>query len=448
VPTVDADLDKVALKLHDSGALWPRAELLRWFNDGYRQLCAQSGAVRRWRVLDVPGRATYAITHEWEARYASGGTVRKFGRAGLGERYQSSGLWEVEMTAGVTPTTALDQITHEWERAFLSGGVDLQYRFTFPANHQRVVRLEYQGRRLYPITVRELDETDTDWPGQGGEPRFWTTGAGRIRSVELFEIQTTYVRAYSLIDSDTGLPRGFSGDRTYSVTTTTPTDNAYAYMTSGDAHGLTEADPALMRGLGWRASRATDTAGTYAIQPWEVQVVDGESEFTDGEDDGYGTFTWELEFGAPSVVLGVGTIRGVTSDDRQYWPVFSDAQPTLLCGRVGDWGSSDDSVLALEVVTPDLDLLETDTPALIPGPMQKYLRYFVLSRAFGRPGEGRSPVLADHYARRFNRGVAFFQRLGDVARKDRQYQREEATGADRRRPPRVRLPAEFPRVNW
>ena len=446
MPTVSADLDKVQKKLHDDGALWTRTELLRLYNDGYRELCAFSGAVRRWRVLDVPGRATFAIAHEWESRYTYGGTSRKFTRAGLGERYQATNLWEVEQTGGVTPTTSLDGITHEWERSVLSGGVDLQYRFTFPANHQRVVRLEWQGRRLHPISVRELDETDSDWPAQAGEPRWWTTGAGRIRSVELYEITTDYTLSYHLIDSDRGLPRGFSGSRTYAVSTTTPLGNAYAYMTAGDSDGLTRADAALVRGLGWRPTKATATTGLYATQTWEVEHVAGASTFTTGVM--FGTFAWELEFGAPEVIFGTGTIRGAVSDDRQYWPVSRDAQPTQLCGRVGDWRSSDDSILALEVVTPDLDLLEADTPALIPEPMQKYLRFFVLSRAFGRPGEGRNPVMADHYARRFQRGVAFFQRLSDVTRKDRLWQREEATGVDHRRPPRVRLPAEFPRVHY
>ena len=251
MPPVSETLDKCQLKLHDGGVLWPRTELLRWLNDAYRTMLAQSGAVRRWRPLDVPGRATYAISHEWEARYTTG-TSRKFTRAGLGERYQSSALWEVEETAGVAPTTSLTAITHEWERSILSGGVELHFRFLFPKNHQRVARLEWQGRRLAPITTRELDETETDWYAQAGEPRWWTTGTGRIRTVELYEITTDYIAAYHLIDSDAGLPRAFSGDRTYGVETTTPVGNAYAYATSGDAHGLTTAARALLRGRGRR----------------------------------------------------------------------------------------------------------------------------------------------------------------------------------------------------
>lgn len=441
---VSDDLDRVQDYLHDDGALWPRAELLRWYNDGYRQLLANSGAVRRWRALDAPGRHTYAITHEWEARFASGGTVRKLFKAGLGERYQSSGLWEVEQTAGVTPTTSLTGVTHEWERAQITGGIDAHYRFTFPRNHQRMVGLWWQGRRLHPITVRELDETDTDWSEQVGEPRWWTNGTGRIRSVELYEISTTYTLAYHLIDADTGLPRSFSGDRTYDAITTTPTHNAYAYFTSGDADGLTRAADALARGLGWRVTLETDTAGTYTTFAWEQEMVDGETTFT--TEVTHGTFSWELEFGAEEITFGLGSIRSVDSADRQYWPVATDAQPDVFCGRVLDWRSSDDSLLALEVVTPDLDVLETDTPALIPAQMTKYLRFFTLSRAFGRPGEGGNAVLSDHYGRRYRRGEAFFQSLSNVARKDRVWQREEATGEDRRRPPRVRLPSEFPRV--
>jgi hypothetical protein len=424
--TVGDDLDKIQDKLHDDGALWTRTELRRWYVDAYRDLLAFSGAVRRWRPLDVPGRHTYAITHEWEARHASGGTVRKTSRAGLGERYQSTALWEVELTAGVTPTASLYGITHEWERSVLSGGVDLQYRFTFPRNHQRIVRLEWEGRRLHPVSVRELDDADTDWASQAGEPRFWTTGTGRVRAVELYEITTTYIRGYHLIDPETGLPRSFSGDRSYSVTTSTPAGNTWAYATPGDADGVKGSAP--FPGLGWRFATYSETYDGYA---------------TDGADRN--TFAWEAEYGFTELTFGVGTIRGLTSDDRQYWPVAADAQPDVFCGRIADWRSSNDSLLALEVVTPDLDVQEDDTPALIPAPMQKYLRFFVLSRAFGRPGEGRNPILADHYDRRFQRGVKLLQRFGDVARKDRQFQREQGSGSVTR-PARVRLPAEFPSV--
>ncbi len=89
--------------------------------------------------------------------------------------------------------------------------------------------------------------------------------------------------------------------------------------------------------------------------------------------------------------------------------------------------------------------MEADTPSLIPPQMTKYLRFFVLGRAFGRPGEGRQPVLADFYSRRFQRGVDLFRAMGDVARNDRTFQREDMQPS-RVRPPYVRFPATYPSV--
>ena len=64
MPTVETDLDKVQARLHDSGTLWPRTELLRFYNDGYKQLVARSKATQRFFVHDVPGRVTFAGTFE------------------------------------------------------------------------------------------------------------------------------------------------------------------------------------------------------------------------------------------------------------------------------------------------------------------------------------------------------------------------------------------------
>jgi len=66
MPLVETDLDKVQSRLHDDGTLWPRAELLRYYNDGYRQLLARSKCTRRLHSMDVPGRVAYAGVYEWE----------------------------------------------------------------------------------------------------------------------------------------------------------------------------------------------------------------------------------------------------------------------------------------------------------------------------------------------------------------------------------------------
>ena len=667
--TVAADLALIEARLHDDNAVWPRAELLRLYNDAYRQLLAQAQAVRRWRPTDLPGRHTFGITQEWEAASASRGTVRKPTHAMLAEAYQGTSLWEIEAVEGITPTTSLGGHTQEWERAYRSGDSDLHFRFSFPRNHERVVRLEWQNRKLHPVGVRELDDSDSRWYAQIGEPRWWTTGTGRVRSVELYEIATAYLQTYALPTTPEGIAREFAGSRTWAVEVPIEHPTSYAYTSSADV-------PTLLSGLGSRVTRRAsasgylgevladlplvywrlgessgtvaaaargDTAGTYsgsptlgqtglvtgdtavrfdgvndyvdvtgtavtlsangatawsvecwvqttatpvtgvplffvakpksafyayalyldaqapgkliaafglpgtailatslttvndglphhivatrdaagvtiyvdgrldataasaaaisdddnfsvrigalgpefagiegyvaatidevalytsalspvrvaahyaagvgatttpvyAIHVWEEEFLEGETTFTASVT--IGTYTWEHQFGAERLVLAVGQARSVSSTARQYLPVTSDATLGTLLGHIVDWRSSEDAVFALEVVVPDAELVAADTPDLIPSQMTKYLRFYVLSRAFGRPGEGRQPILADFYGRRFQRGVDLFRAMGDVARTDRTFQRQE-TVPSRTRPPYVRLPATFPSV--
>jgi len=72
MPTVETDLDKVQEKLHDNAVLWPRTELLRWYNDAYRDLLAKSSAVCRFLPLELPGRFSSTYFHDWEPRYITG----------------------------------------------------------------------------------------------------------------------------------------------------------------------------------------------------------------------------------------------------------------------------------------------------------------------------------------------------------------------------------------
>lgn len=570
--TVSADLDRVQARLHDDETLWTRAELLRLYNDGYRALLAQSGTVRRWRPTDLPGRHTFGITQEWEAASAARGTVRKPTFAMLAEAYQGTSQWEIEAIEGITPTTSLGGHTQEWERAYREGDSDLHFRFSFPRNHERVVRLEWQNRKLHPVGVRELDDSDSRWFAQIGEPRWWTTGTGRVRSVELYEIATAYHQAYAIEATPQGLARAFSGARTWAAEAPFDPPNAYAYTSSADVptrlHGLgsrvtryaggysaaTLATINLIQNgtfttniTGWTEIAATvgwlpagtmalvgtsgravgeqriptligrtyvlsvtalnlskpayiqigtgsdgaqlarvdftanvayqvtvvaSTSQTYigfvvpdgfgnvdvddvsvyqaavaddfgCIHPWEPEVLSGATTFTASVT--IATYTWEQAHGGTAFTLAVGQPRSVSSTGRQYLPITSDATLGIFLGRIMDWRSSEDSVFALEVVVPDADLVDADTPTLIPAPMTKYLRYFVLARAFGRPGEGRQPVLADFYSRRFLRGVDLFRAMGDVARNDRTFQRQEAVPS-RTRPAYVRLPSTYPSI--
>lgn len=524
--TVGSELDRVQRVLHDRGALWSRAEMLRAYNDGYRTLLGESRAMRRWRPLDVPGRHAWAITQEWEASAVVPGPLRKVTIAGLGG-LQVTSLWEVAHAQGLTPSASRSCVTQDWERPLVGGQAEDHARFTFPRNHERVARLEWANRRLHAISVHELDEADSNWMTQAGEPRWWTTGTGRIRSVETFQAALTYEQAYGLLGAEAGVPRGISGLRTWAAQ---PPDLgwAFAYTTSGEAVALTmpgarhhprvaytaaweselarppegyqftidytiqwptmagtvvhpwesilvggpyltpdptgqrgiwpherldpdksfeaivqtDGAPPDLPGLGYRITLASVTRpGVFATQPWEIDQLDGAALRVGRV---VGTTPWENEVGAVVPAPPVGTIRRILSPDRQYLPVMSDAVGQPFLGRLIDWRSSEDSVMALEIIVPDLEMTEADAPILIPGPLAKYLRYYVLWRAFVRPGEGRQPILADHYERRFRLGIAVLKGLANLMTNDRVYRRAGTASGGRR--PYVRLPAEYPSV--
>ena len=493
VRTVGDDLDWLRARLPNED-IWPRTELLNWWNDAYREFLTRSRATRRLRPLELPGFHTYAVTQEWEDRHTQGGTFRKPSRAAAAAFYQSSGLWEIESMGGVTPSQALAGFTQEWERAHLAGATDHHFRFMFPKDHERVVHLSWKDRALTPISVRELDSTDTAWMAQLGEPRWWTSGVGRIRTVEIYEVPTTYQQGYA--QGLEGVPRQITGTRVYEPITDRMQTNAWAYTNLGEAEAFTTRtasfEPATTYTQTWeqqygRGPRFNFTInltmnypglGYTAVHPWELAQVGGPwlgidepalildplvypgsdtpvpldglaRLITVDGDTGEGIascFPWEEAFGGDAIDIPTGTVRGLDSPDRQYLVTDADAQTIALSGRLAEWRSSESAVMAIEVITAAQALAEADIPALIPRQMMKYLRYYVLARAFARTGEGRQPVLADHFGRRFLAGVAFFRRFTDLAQFDRVFTREEDESAPTLTPPRVRFPSNFPAV--
>jgi hypothetical protein len=98
-----------------------------------------------------------------------------------------------------------------------------------------------------------------------------------------------------------------------------------------------------------------------------------------------------------------------------------------------------------EVVIPDVPRLDTDEiPWMMPRQLQKYLRAYVLWRCFSRQGESYRPDLAAWWEQRWRRGLAVFKKLGWLARRDRDLQRQPKD-RERSRTPRPRLPSDFPR---
>lgn len=444
--TVGEELTTIQARLHDSEALWTRTELLRLFNDGYRELLVKSQAFARLHPLNIPGRHAYALTYPWESRHTSGGTWWLPMLACMAGSKQATAQWEVEHLDGVTPSAALTGLTQQWERAH-TDETDRHFSFAMPADHERLRRLEWHHRRLLPVSVKEFDEVDDAWMRRVGEPHWWTVGIGPVRSIEVYEIDTTYSQAYQIIDGPYGLPREITGERTYSVIADDRNpNNAYAFSSHGDLDALVASGTTWIDGFGYQFTEApADTTAGAAVFPWEIEQLDGDDVTVLTEGGVIGMFPWEAEFGAEAITFGLGTIRGITSPDRQYVPMLSEAAPEPLLGGIREWASSEENVMALETVVPPVDLGLNDVPVLIPDRLQKYLRYYVWSRCFGREGEGQRMDLAQHYDQRFLRGVSLFKRLADVTQQDRVYRRQEER-LDKGRPPRVRLPSTFEEV--
>lgn len=137
-----------------------------------------------------------------------------------------------------------------------------------------------------------------------------------------------------------------------------------------------------------------------------------------------------------------GLARAVSSPDRQYMAQPSWEDPF---GTIREWRSSVRSLALWDVVIPDYPRLSaSETPGMIPGPLQKYLRVHVLWRAFSRQGEGQRLEMAALYEQIWLRGVALMKKLGWVTRRDRVLQRASRS-LTRRAVPRPRLPSDFPR---
>lgn len=154
------------------------------------------------------------------------------------------------------------------------------------------------------------------------------------------------------------------------------------------------------------------------------------------------TYSWVSESG-DSVPYGIA--RRISSPDRQYlwWTASPDHTPL---GQAGWVTSSTGNLLVLEARIPDQGTLtEDDTPGLLPAQMLKYVRWYVLWRAFARQGEGANPTMAAFCEMWMARGLRFLRSLHQLARKDRVVQRAPVS-TSRGRPPRVQLPPSYPRV--
>lgn len=438
--TLGVQLDLVQLQLHDEGQIWTRAQLLRWMNDAYGDLLSMSRCTSRLTQIPVPPRYGYTFCYEWEDAFTDHAPSRMMLWPALNNLMRCTYYWEAEFLEGVTPTNSRAGLTQDWERSFIADA-DHHFIYALPHDADLVRCVRWNHKRLYATAVRELDSNDSAWFRRVGEPWWWTDGTGRRGSIELYELRTDYTQAYNMQDFTEGFARYFNGSRTYTVDSDV-WDNAYAYTTQGDAATLSGSTLTLLNGLGWRVTFASTTTSFTASQAWEIQQVEGAVPSTVGELRS--TYGWEWRtYGTGVEEFAVGTIRSITSEDRQYFALGDNL------GGIRAVQSSDDAVEILHTVIADVDLGEDDEPGLLPPQALKYLRYNTLKRALQHPGPGQNAALATHYSQRQLLGVKMLAKLSDLGSLDRVHVRKSVDSEDASgRLPYVRLPANFPSTSW
>ncbi len=423
-------IDQAQEFLHDDGVVWPRAELLRWANDGYRQLCRAAACIVRPFQQDVPGRVAASCSQPWE-RIEHRGLNRIFSRQASTRNLRVCFLWEVEALAGISPTQSYDVTTQHWEEAY-SDDTDAHFRFALPRQADRPLKVYWDDKRLAHTSTRELDESYDRWWRDTGEPIATLPGVGEDKTLEVYLLQTTYVQSWYLKSYETGVPRQFSSDasRTYAVSSL-HTEWDYGYTNSADS-GMAE-------GTGLNIAQTLIETGVRGLFSWEADT-------TATTDDTAGTiyaYPWE---GDNVTQLGVGLTRHLTSTDRQYLGVAYDSGQDLL-GTARRFASGDDALTIWQNIIPSRPLTEYDEPDLLPDQLHKYLRFYVLAQAFGRKGEGFRPDLSEHFAALYKLGEGLLAMLGTPSVLDRVYAREQVKDASIKAPPRVRFPATYQRVS-
>lgn len=434
--------------LHDAtGSVWSDDELRRHLNDGYRQLIAGSLPVVRIFQLDIPARDTGAGTQEWEDEHVSG-LYRRFTTPIQNLHWQGTYRWEAEFLAGsITPTNSYDCCTHDWERSFVSDNVDNHFRFVLARTHEMPRYAFWGDKRLGSRSVSELDLRDQRWWVEAGEPVVYLSGVGRELSFEIFEVESTYTQAYWLRDYETGAPREITSDasRTYDVATGLALwDYAYSsgedYLANLGLHfGGNDDSPV---GLGFRFTTLDTTDNYYYTFSWEEDF----STTTDADSAYVVTQGWEVEFvGQNDIYLGLGLLRGIESEDRQYLPMAYDSGRENH-GIARDFHSSDDSISIYEHITPGRTLLDDDAPELIPSQLHFLLKYYIIGTVLSQPGEGYRPDLAQHWLALYNLGVGILAALATPSFAESSLARGQAREVRAPTPPSVRLPSTYPRV--
>jgi hypothetical protein len=360
VDTASVILDKAQKYLHDTGTIWSREELLGYLNHGYMRLLAESDGLRRLAAYETPARSLVSITHPWERQYAhdfyrDAWTMRSM-HSEVGE-VRCTYAWEVQHNDGGTVSSSENNSTQSWERTYC-GRLETNDRYTYPDDILSTFRIWYNGIRIHPTSVKELDNYTANWNRTTGRPFWYSPGLGRQRQFEIWPDTDTYTQSVDM--QNHGTPRSMSGSLSY----TFPTG-------------------------------------------------------------------------------GYGTVRGLRGT-RQYICEDSVEPGDPPLGIPMSWTGSDNAILLdYSMHAPTLE--EEDSPELLPQAFSKYLRYYVIARAYGRVGEGHNPDLAAHYEMKWQMGVKLLERISKLHSTVRTYQNQPME-LRQFRPMRPRLPAEYPRI--
>jgi hypothetical protein len=134
------------------------------------------------------------------------------------------------------------------------------------------------------------------------------------------------------------------------------------------------------------------------------------------------------------------------SDETGIIAVRDDSTPSSSEGASVDIVNTENSVFMIYDVSPN-DMVALGDEPEFPVFLRKYIRYGVLSRAYGANTDGKIQSLSDYWGVRYDLGCEFVKRYVRNRRKDRDYRLVTQGIRPSRYRRHPRLPAGYPAIN-